>query len=303
MKVGVFYSYFPHGEPVDWPNVLRRAARDGADHVELSSMRLVRQSKEVWQEVVKTAHELGLSYTFCTSLPPNGDVSSEDAQERQRGVDFIRANIELAAEMGGGVVGGMLHGSTRKPGELVDNSTRARRLERSARAVQEMAETARACGVRLGLEMCNRYENTMLNTVEQGLDFLEMVDSPAVGLHLDTYHMNIEEDDLVQAIQLAGKQIVNVHACENNRKLPGMGHLNWKEILLALKAAGYEGALSMECFAVPFGPWLNSMCLWREYVRNGIDEDLKVSVAYLKEILEKLSPEEYRNSMGKEAGL
>ena len=292
MKVGVFYSYFPHGEPVDWPNVLRRAAQDGADHVELSSMRLVRQDRTVWREVVQTARQLGLSYTFCTSLPPDGDVSSDDPCERQRGVDFIRANIELAAEMGGGVVGGMLHGSTKKDSGLADNSTRSRRMEFSAKAVQEMAETARDCGVRLGLELCNRYENTMLNTVDQGLDFLKMVDSPVVGLHLDTYHMNIEEDDLVQAVLKAGKHIVNVHACENNRKLPGMGHLNWKEILLALKAVGYQGALSMECFAIPFGPWRNSMCLWREYVRDGIDEDLTASVIYLKKVLETLGPEE-----------
>ena len=289
MKVGVFYAYFPHEDIVDWPAVLRRAAKDGADHVELSSMRLVRQSKEVQRELVRVANDLGLTYSFCTSLTPDGDVSSDDPAERQRGIDFIRANIELVAEMGGSVVGGMLHGSTKKAGVVVDNATRPKRIENSARAVQEMAKTAEACGVRMGLEMCNRYENTMLNTVDQGLEFLKLVDSPNVGLHLDTYHMNIEEDDLAAAIVKAGSKIVNVHACDNNRKLPGMGHINWREVLLALKAADYDGALATECFAVPFNIWTNNMCLWRDYVKEGIDEDLIRSMSYMKGLLRDLN--------------
>lgn len=289
MRVGVFYAYFPYENTVDWPAVLRRAKADGAEHVELSSMRLVKQSEQVRRETVRVARELGLTYTFCTSLPGDGDVACDDPAARARGIDAIRRNIELVAEMGGGVVGGMLHGSTPKPGIPVDNATRQKRMELSARAVQEMAQTARDCHVRMGLEMCNRYENTMLNTVEQGLEFLKLVDSPSVGLHLDTYHMNIEEDDLAAAILRAGDKIVNVHACDNNRKLPGMGHINWREVLLALHGAGYRGALAMECFSRPFGVWTNDHRLWRDYVRDGIDEDLICSMSYLKGLLRTLN--------------
>jgi len=290
MKIGVFYAYFPYGEePVNWPEILKRAKADGAEHVELSSMRLKNQSKEMRRATVETANELGLSYTFCTSLPGDGDVSSDDPATRQRGIDAIRANIETAAEMNGSVIGGMLHGSTIKPGVPVDNSTRMKRMENSARAVQEMGSFAESCGVRLGLEMCNRYENSMLNTVEQGLEFLKMVDSPAVGLHLDTYHMNIEEDDLAGAIILAGKNIVNVHSCDNNRKLPGMGHINWREILMALKATHYNGYLAMECFSRSFGCWANDHRLWRDYVKDGVDEDLIASLKYLNDIKRSLN--------------
>ncbi len=282
MRIGVFYAYFPYENSVDWLGTLRRAKACGANHVELSSMRLVKGDKVLRREIVELAQELGLTYTFCTSLPPDGDVSSDDPQQRQRGVDAIRRNIELVAEMKGNAIGGMLHGSTVKPGVPVDNGTRQRRMENSAAAVQQMAETAQACGVRMGLEMCNRYENSMLNTVEQGLAFLNMVDSPAVGLHLDTYHMNIEEDDLAAAIMQAGNRIVNVHACDNNRKLPGMGHINWREIVLALHAAGYTGAMATECFSHPFGVWTNDHRIWRSYVKEGVDEDLKRSMHYLQ---------------------
>ncbi len=289
MRIGVFYAYFPYEDQVDWPAVLRRAKQDGADHIEMSSMRLLKQSRQMQRETVKTAQELGLTYTFCTSLPPDGDVASDEPAVRQKGIDAIKANIELVAEMGGSVIGGMLHGSTAKPGVLVDNATREKRAEHSARAVQEMAKTAEACGVRLGLEMCNRYENTMLNTVEQGLEFLKLVDSPAVGLHLDTYHMNIEEDDFAAAIVKASGKIVNVHSCDNNRKLPGMGHINWREVLLALRLAGYDGALAMECFSKPFGVWTNDHRLWREYVRTGIDEDLVCAMQFLKGLLTQMN--------------
>ncbi|MBO5570048.1 MAG: sugar phosphate isomerase/epimerase [Clostridia bacterium] len=285
MRVGVFYAYFPDGDPVNWPEVLRRAKEDGADHVELSSMRLLRQSREMRLATVETAKELGLTYSFCTSLPVNGDVASENIADQRRGIEAIKQNLELVAEMDGKVIGGMIHGSTNKPGVQVSNDTRQRRLENSARAVQEMGRTAESLGIRIGLEMCNRYENTMLNTVDQGLVFLQMVDSPAVGLHLDTYHMNIEEDNLPDAIVKAGKSIVNVHACENNRKLPGMGHLDWPSILCALKEAGYTGSLATECFSIPYGCWINDHRLWRPYVRDGIDEDLKKSMRYLKALM------------------
>ena len=288
MRAGVFYAYFPDGDPVDWPTVLRRAKQDGAEHVELSSMRLLKQSREMRRTTVETAKELGITYSFCTSLPADGDVASENAAERKRGIDAIKQNLDLVAEMEGKIIGGMLHGSTTKPGIPVDNDTRQRRMENSARAVHEMGEYAEALGIRMGLEMCNRYENNLLNTVGQGLAFLKLVDSPVVGLHLDTYHMNIEEDDLTDAIVKAGKSIVNVHACENNRKLPGMGHLNWRSILMALKEAGYTGFLATECFSMPYGCWTNDHRLWRTYVQDGIDEDLKKSMHFLQALMEEL---------------
>lgn len=287
MKVGVFYAYFPHGDLVDWEACLKRAKACGADHLEVSSMRLLRQEKAVRDNLVAVAKSLGMTYTFCTSLLPDADVASDDDKERRRGIEYIKRNIELVREMDGSVVGGMLHGSTYKH-RPVDNETRERRMEQSAAAVREMAKTASDYGVQMGLEMCNRYENTMLNTVEQGMEFLGMVDHPSVGLHLDTYHMCIEEDDLASAILQAKGKIVNVHSCENNRKLPGMGHINWREILLALKAAGYDGALSGECFAVPFNGWTNNMYLWRDYVKDGIDEDLCRSVSYMKDLIQTL---------------
>lgn len=288
MKISLYYSYFPHGDPVDWEAVMRRVAALGAECVELSSMRLVEQDRSVWELVRAVADELGLGYTFCTSLPAGGDVSSDDAEARRRGIDFIQRNIETVAAMGGSILGGMLHGSTNRS-EPIDNGTLPARLANSAAAVREMAEYAASRGVRLGLEMCNRFENTMLNTVEQGLEFLGMVDCANVGLHLDSFHMNIEEDDLAAAIMRAGKRIVHFHASENNRKLPGMGRLDWREILLALGAVGYRGALSAECFAIPHNVWTNNMCLWRDYVRDGIDEDAAASIAFLKAMLEKLT--------------
>ena len=136
MRIGVFYAYFPYEDSVDWLGTLRRAKACGADHVELSSMRLLRQDRPLRREIVELAHELDLTYTFCTSLPPDGDVASEDPRQRQRGVDAMRRNIELAAEMEGAVIGGMLHGSTVKPGVPVDNATRQRRLGHVAAAEQ-----------------------------------------------------------------------------------------------------------------------------------------------------------------------
>lgn len=97
-----------------------------------------------------------------------------------------------------------------------------------------------------GLEVINRYESDVINTVKEGLEFLEMVGSPWLQLHLDTYHMNIEESDIKKSIQSAKGKICHVHVADNDRWFVGHGHYDFAETLGALKEIGYTGAVSVD---------------------------------------------------------
>ena len=279
--IGIFYTYYPFEGQVDWAGCIRRAAVAGADSIEISSMRLVREPESTRRMILQTAAEAGIRLSFTTGLPDGCDTSSEDPQERRRGVDFIAENIRLVREMGGHTVGGVFHGRN-YPQSTGRYALKERRLEHAAQALREAGRIAADYGVILADEAVNRFESDMINTVGEELDFLARVDSPNVMALLDTFHMNIEEDDLPAAIRSAAGRIGHVHLAENNRKLPGNGHLDWPAIMSALQEAGYDGFLTMESFTTPYPPISDSMCIWRDMHSDTLDEDVRRAVALLR---------------------
>lgn len=121
--------------------------------------------------------------------------------------------------------------------------------------MQRMAEAAAKCNVRLAIEPLNRYESDVINTVEQGLTFIHDVGYPALGLVVDTYHVNIEERSWTSPFRqaMAAECLFHVHLGENNRLSPGSGLIDFPTILSALGASGYQGYLSAELLAWPDG--------------------------------------------------
>jgi sugar phosphate isomerase/epimerase len=113
-------------------------------------------------------------------------------------------------------------------------------------SVQKAATYAEEKGVLLAVEPINRFESFLVNNVDQGLRFVQEVGSEVVKLHLDTFHMNIEDKDPAEAVRKAGDLLINVHISDSNRGPVGHGHTDFKAIVRALKEIGYQGALSME---------------------------------------------------------
>ena len=100
----------------------------------------------------------------------------------------------------------------------------------------------------IGLEPVNRYETYVVNTCEQALKLRDMIGEENVKIHLDTYHMNIEEKSFYEATKLAGENLIHYHLCENDRGIPGTGLVNWDEIFEALSEIGYKGYAALESF-------------------------------------------------------
>ena len=130
--------------------------------------------------------------------------------------------------------------------------------------MRDVAKAAEDLGVNLGIEVVNRFESSSANTCEEGLRIAEFVNSPFVGVHLDTFHMNIEEADIGSAIRLAGQSLIHFHACENNRALPGQAHIDWIEVFAALNTIGYSGPIVMESLPGPYGSLPERLNIWRK---------------------------------------
>jgi D-psicose/D-tagatose/L-ribulose 3-epimerase len=136
----------------------------------------------------------------------------------------------------------------------------------------------------LAIEPLNRYETDMINTVEQGLELCAAVDAENVGLLLDTYHMNIEEKSMGDAIRTAAGRLFHFHACENDRGTPGTGHIPWADAFEALSDIGYTGHVVIESFTPAVTEIARAVSLWRPLDASG-DELAAAGLRFLETAL------------------
>ena len=177
--------------------------------------------------------EEGLSYT-----DPDPDV-------RAAAIARTISHVPFAARTGAVIIVGLLRGIV-KPG--VDH---AQAMDWLVEALQQCCARARPHGVRLALEPINRYETTLINNLTQGLELLERVGADNMGLMPDTFHMNIEDAVIEDSLRACGDRIFHVHVADSNRWYPGAGHLDFRSILDALYATGYQGYVSGEFMPLP----------------------------------------------------
>lgn len=178
-------------------------------------------------------NEEGLSFT------------DPDENIRRAAIERIKSHIPAAARFDALIIIGLIRGMI-KPGVQYEQG-----MEWLAHAVRECSRAAAPHGVRLALEPINRYETTLVNSVQQGLSLIETVGEANFGLLLDTFHMNIEEPQIEQSITLCGSRVFHFHVADSNRWYPGAGHLDFVNILKSLKDTGYNGYVSGEFMPRP----------------------------------------------------
>ena len=190
----------------------------------------------------------GAAPTVCPEL--RGWVGDFDAGRRVQAIDDLRRQLDGIAALGGrGVVTPAAWGMfTRRLPPFADPPrTPEQDREVLLEGLAELGAHAEAAGVVLLLEPLNRYEDHMLNTVAQAVELIAASGAPGVKVLADTYHMNIEEDDLCAALRSAGGALGAVHLSDSNRHQPGTGHVPFAAILATLREIGFEGVLSVEC--------------------------------------------------------
>ncbi|MGI6152878.1 MAG: TIM barrel protein [Christensenellaceae bacterium] len=173
-------------------------------------------------------------------------LTSPDEQNRKQAMAEMKAYIDIAAELGAkdGVILGWIRGD-RPEG---DDGTYDRLL---SAAIKELAEYAGSKGQRLLVEVINRYEVNTFNTAQELLDFINKYNLENVYIHMDCFHMNIDEADMAESIRICGDKMGYLHMADSNRHYPGAGHTDFIPIIKACKEVGYEGSFSLECIPIP----------------------------------------------------
>jgi len=239
-------------------SLIRKAKRMGFDGVEipLGHLELI--------NVEKTKRELKKQNMEClgsVALSMDHDLTSDDEETRRRGIEWMKRSVEITSELGGDSVCGVIYIAW---GKITGKSRTETEWRRSVEALREISRFAQEYDVTLGLEPINRFETYFLNTASDAVKLAKDIGEPNVKVHLDTFHMNIEEKNFYDPIKEAGDLLWHMHCCENDRGIPGTGHVNWDEVLQALSEMDYDRWLVIESFTPEMEEIAASTAIWRK---------------------------------------
>lgn len=213
--------------------------------------------------VKRVLEEHELDAIVCGAFGPNRNICSSDPQLRENAREYLLWLIEAAAQLGSATVCGPMYSAVGKD-HIDDPVERHKEWHRAVSGIRDMAHVAQKQGIKLAMEPLNRFETDMINVVSQGLEFIDETGMENVGLHLDSFHMHLEEKNSGAAIRQAGSRIFHFHACENDRGIPGSGQVRWNEIAQALKDVDYQGPVVIESFTSQVKEIARAVSIWRE---------------------------------------
>ncbi|MGW6171874.1 sugar phosphate isomerase/epimerase family protein [Arthrobacter sp. NPDC055138] len=204
----------------------------------------------------------GLKPYLVGAMAPGRDLVLADAESVQATQDYLSACIDLAHELGAPAVCGPFYAGTGRVWRM-GASDRTEAYSQLRENLAPLAARAEAVGVVLGIEPLNRYETSLINTVEQALEALEPLLGHGVGLALDSYHLNIEERSSSAAIRAAGEHLIHLQVCGNDRGAPGGDQTDWPALMAALDDVGYAGPLNIESFTADNAAIATAASIWR----------------------------------------
>ena len=288
MKFGIYYSYWEKQWGGNYVRYPEKVAKLGFDVLEISCAGVADMTERQIGELNGAAGDSGIALGGNYGPKPDEDISSPDPAIVRNTFDFWRRTFVNLEKLHITFVAGALYSYW-----PVDYSKPVYKAEDRARSVAEMKKLAKIAadyGVTLGMEVLNRFEGYILNTSEEAVDYVRDVGEPNVKVMLDTFHMNIEEDNIPDAIRTAGSLLGHVHAGEANRRPPrDGGRIGWREIGAAFRDIGYDATVVMEPFVVSGGQVGDDIKVWRDLVKDAgeeaLDRDAAESVKFLRSVL------------------
>ena len=278
MKYGTLYSYWSKDGQWggDYCALCHKAKAAGMDLLEVGAGDLVNMSDAELAELRATAKELGLEISANLGPPRDKDVSSKDPAIRDAGVKFLCDIMHQMVKIDSKILIGALYNCW--PYDFVDLDKEGL-WERAVAGMKIVGDEADKLGITIALEVLNRFETILVTDCDEGIRFCRDVGKKSVKLLLDTFHMNIEEDNLPDAFRRAGDLLAHVHVGEGNRKLPGMGHLPWAEIGQALRDIHYDGMVVTEPFMKAGGKIGSDIKVWRDLSNNADWDEMDRMIA------------------------
>jgi len=206
----------------------------------------------------------GLGISLAAAMGPDRDLIHEDETIQQNGVNYIKHCIDAAHTLGAEALCGPMYAAVGRTWEQTPEG-RQRDTQTLVTHLKGLAQYAADHGVTMSIEPLNRFETSFLNTTAQAVEIVDQVAHPNCKIHLDTFHMNIEEKSLGDAIRLAGDRLGHFHACESDRGAPGSGNVAWDETIKALKDVNYDGSIVIESFTNKVKSIARAAAIWRAF--------------------------------------
>jgi D-psicose/D-tagatose/L-ribulose 3-epimerase len=257
--------------------LLPRLKEGGFDGIELP---LINPDQINAGEVRRALEQNGLECTVCSVLPQGLNTISGDAEVRRKTREHLQTCIKTTADMSGKIIAGPLYSPVGfLPGHRRTNDEWRHAVE----CFSELGPVLQQNGVTIALEPLNRYETYFLNTAEDAAKLCRDINQPQVGILFDTYHANIEERSIPDAIAQVAPYLRHFHSCENDRGTPGSGHVDWPAVFKALQAAHYDGWLTIESFGFSLGALSAAASVWRDLAPKA--EDIAFhGIKYLRQL-------------------
>lgn len=257
MKLGFnLLLWTTHVTQEHWP-IIEKLKATGYDGVEIP---MFEGEVAHYEKLGRHVRGLGLKATGIGVLPEGKSAVSPDAAERRGALDHIKWLIDCTAAIGGDVAAGPVH---QPLGTFVGRGPTPDELKYCAEVHKEAAQYAARANIKLSVEPLNRFECYVLNSMEQAAELVRAVDEPNYGYLFDTFHSNIEDNDVPALIGKTIGAINHVHISENNRGVPGAGHVNFAAVFGALKQAGYDGWMTIEAFGAALPDLAAATKIWR----------------------------------------
>lgn len=224
-----------------------------------------------------------LDVSVVAAMGPDRDLIHPEEKIRENGVAYVRHCVEATQALGATNLAGPLYSAVGRVWQATPQE-RERDIELLVEQLRKLAEYAGDYGVVLCVEPLNRFETSLINLASQLVEVVDRVDHPSCQAMLDTFHMNIEEKSLGDAIRTVGPRLRHLHSCENDRGAPGTGHVPWSDVATALRDIHYDGPVVIESFSDQVKSIARAAAIWRPLApsQDALAED---GLAFLKQLL------------------
>ena len=290
MKYGIYYAYWEKEWTGDYFKYIDKVKELGFDILEISCGAFKKDytTDEQLLRIGEYAKEKGIILTAGYGPQKDENLASPDEAVQKNAIEFFKETLRKLHLMDIHILGGGLYSYW--PVDFNSDINKERDFETSVKNMKLIAKYAEEYDITLGMEVLNRFEGYLINTCDECLRYVDAVGNNRVGVMLDTFHMNIEEDNIGDAIRKAGDKLVHFHMGERNRKVPGKGTMPWAESGQALRDINYQHAAVMEPFVLQGGRVGQDIKIWRNLLTDTseakLDADAKHSCEFVRHVFE-----------------
>ena len=236
-----------------------------------------------YSEGAKIIADNGLGVSTCAAMGPDRDLIHPDPAIQKNGMEYIRGCIDATHTLGGTNLVGPIYSAVGRVWQQTPEE-RAKDVDLLVKNLGQLARYAGEWDVVMGIEPLNRFETSFINLASQAIEVIDRVNHPSCQIMLDTFHMNIEEKSLGDAIRATGSRLCHLHTCENDRGAPGSGNVNWDDVKQALRDIGYDGPVVIESFTNKVKSIARAAAIWRPFEASQ-DALAQNGVNFLKNLL------------------